>query len=394
MNARHLSLLAAATALLGAAPADQASAACSFTQTELPIGASGTPIAHVRIAERADGRPVLMVSDDVQNQETLWVYSCANRLCTSGQASQVVTSTNFFERSGIVVRNDGRPALVGSYRGGLRYFDCVDADCTSVNWVEIWPNATGIFSANPMVLQANGAPAFLYIDSTLGARPGHLIYHACDDDSCESGSEKTLAVPPDSTSQIFAPSLAIDANGHPAASYLVTHGASTSADYLIARCTDSACDAITHTTLAVPSSISNPTRTDLVIRGDGRPLALDSQGGHRALLDCNDVSCSSATDRMLPPEAPGDLLFGLDLTSDGRAAFGSFFPNWMNAWTCADANCASGTLDQVSTPATVLVEADHLRAADGSQFLAWIPWGSTLNFAACLADPIFADGFD
>ncbi|MBX3690370.1 hypothetical protein [Dokdonella sp.] len=391
MNRKILALMVTAITLAGAGATQSAVAACDFSQTDLQVGASGTPIGHARIVMRPNDRPLLMISDDVQNTEALWVYSCANRQCSSGQATPIEVSTNYFQRSGIIVRSTGRPALVGTYFGGLRYYDCGEEDCSQVNVTELIPTQSGILGETPMALQANGTAAFIYVDSYSGARPGQLIYHACADDACSGGAEKVLAIPPDSSSQISDLALAIDADGHPAATYLLSHGASNSTDHWIARCNDSACDNITHTMLAGTGALFSPSRTDLVIRSDRRPLALDSRNGlQRALLDCDDVSCSSATARPLP----GDDLFGLALTAGDLPVYGFFSPNWINAWTCTDAACGDGTLDQVGTPNATLREADFERGADGSLYVAYIGPDSSLTFAACLADSIFADGFD
>jgi len=124
MAARNLVMIAMAACLARPPAATAQFDACTLANNPLPIGSD--PIDHTRLALRQDGRPVLVYSNAVHNNSSLYFYDCANPACSAGHSVYLDASSNYFGASGIVVREDGRPAIVASYFGGVRFYDCAD----------------------------------------------------------------------------------------------------------------------------------------------------------------------------------------------------------------------------------------------------------------------------
>ncbi len=364
--------------------------ACRLISSPLPVGAD--PIDYARLALRQDRRPVLAYSNAVHNSASLYFYDCADLVCATGHFVYLDTSTNYFGASGIVVRKDGRPAIVAGYLGGVRFYDCRDADCQSVYFTDIRPMFSAIFSDMPVVLQPNGNPVFLYVDGFMSSRPLALIAHFCADVDCSAaGTEQVLAIPPD-MSGIGPLSLAIDSDGFLAVSYLTSEGASTLNAYYLARCSDASCSMVTNMQISVPVGSSTPTRTAVAIRSDQRPLALDSQASNIALLDCATRDCAMVTDRPLPAGAAG-LPLGLKLMPGDLPAFALFNPLTVGAFACADAACFDGVAVQTSSTATRILDADFAIDASSRPIIAYID-ADTGSLAVTGCDAIFSDGFD
>lgn len=365
-------------------------AACTLANNALTSGS--VPINHVRMTVRADGRPVLAYTNAVHNNASLYFYDCANAICSVGHALYLDTSTNYFGASGIVVRSDGRPAIVATNFGGLRFYDCADVDCDSFSTVDLRPTASAILSDTPVALQQNGYPVLLYIDGVITTRPLDLIVRFCADAGCvTAGSEQILASPP-AMSGIGPLSLAIGSDGTLAATYLTSEGASNLNTYNIARCSDTACTTITNTQISAPVGNSTPSLTAVAIRSDQRPLALDSQASNMALLDCTTSACTAVVDRLLPEEATG-LPLGLKVLPGDLPAFALFNPLMAGAFACADANCSTGSAVQTSTSATGIIDADFALDADSHPLIAYID-SDTNNLWLAGCDVIFASGFE
>jgi len=377
--------------LAAASTAHAQFAACNLMNH--PIATGSDPLDFARVAVRADGRPVLAYTTDVHNASSLYLYACANTSCAAGHAVYLDTSTNYFGAPGIALRADGRPFVIASYFGGIRLYDCADAVCSSYSTHDIRPTASAIFSDMPVALQANGAPVFLYLDGVLGARPGYLIVHFCDDAACDSaGSEHVLAMPPPQTPMFSELSLVLDDAMNPAAAYLSSVGGSNLNDYNIARCADAACTTVENTRLAEPVGDATPVRTALAMRADRRPLALDSQAHHRVLLDCTSNACSAWNDRALPTLG---MPLGLKLLSGDRPAYASFDSNTLSAIACNDTQCTANTSVAAPTPTLSILDGDFALDAGVRPALAYIDFDTrALAVAGCDGELLFVDGFD
>jgi hypothetical protein len=390
-NRLALSCAAALSLVSAAVHADFAS--CVLSNNPLVTGAD--PLNYVRFALRADGRPVLAYTSDVHNNSSLYLYDCANPSCSAGHVVYIDTTSNYFGAPGIVIRADGRPAIVASYFGGVRLYDCDDAHCSSYGVHVIFANSSGILNDLPTVLQTNGNPLFLYVDSSIGARPGQLIVHHCDDAVCDApGTEQVLALPPMNAGFAML-SLRPDADGKPVATYLTSVGASNLYDIDIATCSDAACSSVTTAQLSAPVLDSTPTRTALAVRSDKRPLALDNQRNNRTLLDCTSAACMTADDRPLPASAVGQPL-GLQLLSGDLPAFALFNAGTVAAFACSDGVCSSGTVHSASSATQAVLDGDFAVGADARPALAYIDFDArALAVAGCSnADLVFIDGFD
>jgi hypothetical protein len=364
---------------------------CTLANNVLAAGTD--PVDYVRLAMRDDGRPVLAYTTDVHNNSSLYLYDCANPACSAGHVVYLDTSSNYYGAPGILVRPDGRPLVIATWFGGIRLYDCADADCVGYSLHDIRANASAIFSDIPLVLQANGNPMLLYLDGVLGSRPGYLIVHFCGDATCDTGAtEQVLAMPPPATPMFSALSLARGGDQTLAAAYLSSVGASNLNTYNIARCADAACTSVTNTQVAAPVGDSTSVRTALAMRSDLRPLALDSQANNRVLLDCTTSACSAWNDRPLP--TTGQPL-GLKLLTGDVPAYALFDSPTVSAIACNDTGCSMGNGVVASTSTSNILDGDFALDANARPVVAYIDFDTrTLAVAGCKADVMFIDGFD
>jgi len=385
-------MLLAAGAALATAPAQAAFPACSLGNTVIPT--SGAAVGFVRMALRADGRPLLVYSTDQSNDTQLFVHDCANLACSSGSSQSFGYISGRFGDSGVAIRADNRPLVTTSYYGALRLYDCSDAGCLGATSTDIFAMASGIGGDLPLLLQASGNPLLLYTAPYNAAAPGALVAHFCDDVQCTgTGRDVVLATPP-AQAQFAAYSLAMDAQGNPVVAYLRSAGASNSYGNMISVCSGSpTCSSVTTTALSSPIGRFMPWHTALAIRSDGRPLVLDNRPDDPALLDCATPACTSATRRSLPPAAGQPL--GLALLAGDRPAFARYRDSVMSAWACDDAACTGGAEVAVTVSHSGLRDGDFKLDASQRPVIAWIDGGTrVLSLARCLSDALFADGFD
>lgn len=364
---------------------------CSLANNVLAAGSD--PVDYVRLAMRDDGRPVLAYTTDVHNNSSLYLYDCANPACSAGHVVYLDTSSNYYGAPGILVRPDGRPLIIATWFGGIRLYDCADADCAGYSMHDIRANASAIFSDIPFVLQANGNPVLLYLDGVLGARPGYLIVHFCGDATCDTGTmEQVLAMPPPATPMFSALSLARGSDQTLVAAYLSSVGGSNLNTYNIARCTDAACTSVIDTQVAAPVGDSTSVRTALAMRSDLRPLALDSQANNRVFLDCATSGCGAWNDRPLP--TIGQPL-GLKLLSGDVPAYALFGAPHVSAVACNDSGCSVGNGLIANTATSSILDGDFALDGNARPAIAYIDFDTrTLAVAGCKADVVFIDGFD
>jgi hypothetical protein len=367
---------------------------CTLVNSALTTGSD--PINYTRMALRQDGRPVLVYTNNVHNSSSIFFYDCANPTCSAGHWVYLDTSSNYYGASGIIMRSDGRPAMTSSWFGGVRFYNCADANCSVVTTSDIRINASAIFGDMPIALQSNGNPVFLYIDGgpMFSSRPNDLIVHFCADVDCiATGTEQILATPA-ALSGFSGLSLAVGSDGHVAATYLASEGASNLNTYNIARCSDLACTAVTNTLISAPVSNSSAYRTAVAIRSNQRPLALDSQSNNTALLDCTSSPCTSINNRLLPASAAGQPI-GLGLLPGDLAAFAVFSSGKVGAFACTDSVCSAGVLAQANSAATSILDADFAVDANTHPAITYIDADTGgLAVAGCNSNVVFIDGFD
>ena len=363
---------------------------CTLANSTLSVGSD--PVGFVRLAVRADGRPVLAYTTDVHNNSSLYLYDCANSNCSAGHVVYLDTSSNYYGAPGVRVRPDGRPLVIATYFGGIRLYDCADADCGSYSTHDIRANASAIFSDIPFALQASGNPVLLYLDSVLGPRPGYLIVHFCSDATCDAaGAEQILAMPPPATPMFSALSLARGSDQTLAAAYLSSVGGSNLNTYNIARCADIACTSVSNTQVAVPVDDSTPVRTALAMRSDQRPLALDSQANHRAWLDCTSSACNAWNDLPLP--TIGQPL-GLQLLPGNVPAYALFDSSTVSAVACNDIGCTVGNGVVAGTPTTSILDGDFALDQNARPAVAYIDFDTRALAVAGCTDVVFSNGFE
>jgi hypothetical protein len=394
MSTVRLTVVVIALIAVMAAPhANAAFPACTMHNNTLDTG--DEPIGHVRMALRPDGTPVLVYETEVHNSSTLHFYDCANRECSSGTSRLLDSSYNYYGDPGIVVRGDGRPVIAASHRGGLRLYDCSDAACTSATSTDIVAEGAGVLSDTPLLLQANGNPVLLYLDGSIGERPGWVISHFCADVSCVTGGREEALAAPATNSWFDAMSLAMSGQGMPVAAYYGTDGPSNSYGIFIGACSGNpACSSVTTTRIAAPVSRFPPLHPAVIVRSDQRPLVLDDVPAGPALLDCTTPQCTSATRRDLPASAAGQPL-GLALLPGDEPAFALFGNEVVGAFACADAACSNGTAVSIGYSQSAIRDGDFKLDTSHLPVIAYIDSDAkTLGLARCTSDVVFADGFD
>ncbi len=377
---------------LAAGNAQAAFPTCAMVNTEVATGSD--PIGFVRMALRADGRPLLVYSTDLSNATTLVAYDCADLACSSGTGQVLGSINSRFGDPGVAIRGDERPLITSSALGALRLYDCTSASCFSSTFSDLVPVASGIGGDLPLLLQGDGNPLLLYRAPVTSPNHGALVAHFCTDAQCTgSGREVILDTPP-SMSQFDAYSLTLDSQGNPVASYLLSDGASNRYGNVISVCSGSpACSTITTTQISGPVGRHMPWHTALVVRSDQRPLVLDNRTDDPALLDCATPACTSVQRRSLPA-AEGQPL-GLALLPGDRPAFARFSAAKVAAYACADSTCSNGSEVSIATAQTAIRDGDFKLDAGQRPVIAWIDLDTRrLSLTRCLADVLFTDGFD
>jgi hypothetical protein len=190
---------------------------------------------------------------------------------------------------------------------------------------------------------------------------------------------------------LSSPSLAIDADGKLAATYLQSVGASNSYTYNLARCTDAACTSITNNPVSALIGGTAPFRTVVAIRSNRLPIALDSQG--LVLMDCTTASCSALNHHALPIPAASQPI-GVRLLAGDVLAFALFNAGSAGAFACADATCASGTTVAATGSAQSIYDADIVLDATHRPLIAYVDFDTRKLSAAGCSDTFFADGFE
>lgn len=369
-------------------------AACTMQNRSLSDAGVG-PFNYTRVAVRgAGGRPLIVYTSDVNDNSSLYLYDCDDANCTAGHSIFIDKSTNYSGAPGIVIRGDGRPAVVATYLGGLKFYDCSDVECATVTSLMLRETHNSIFKNTPVVLQANGNPAVAYVDGLNTTRPGQLILRKCDDVGCATaGTEVVLATPPQASMFSFV-SLSIGSDGSFAAAYLTTGGPSNLNTYNIARCSDASCASIVTAQMSQPIGNTSPSWTALTIRSDERPLALDNQASNRALLSCTTSGCATTSNILLPATAIGTPI-GIGTLTGDIPAFALFGALSVGAYACADVGCTSGTAVQTTSATSTIRDADFVLDAAHGPAIAYIDAVTkALAIARCANDDVFVDGFD
>ena len=87
--------------MLFASAADAASLSCTLVNHAIDTGTDN--LDYVRLAARADGRPLIAYTTDVHNASTLNLFDCDDSTCASGHIVPLDVSSNYFGAPGITL---------------------------------------------------------------------------------------------------------------------------------------------------------------------------------------------------------------------------------------------------------------------------------------------------
>jgi hypothetical protein len=359
------------------------------------VAQPAAPIGFVRAAFRADGRPLLALTTQVDNASELHVSDCADPACAGGTSRLIDQSTSYFGTPGLVVRGNGRPALSAPWLGGLNFYDCGDAGCTFRQVRPIVPSANGLTGSTPMTLVGAGVPAIVYVASPFSGERQDVLAHVCLDAGCSSGQTRTVSDVPTGMSRIYIDLMVARRDGGDLHASWIQYPSSTAKTaWELLHCPGAICGPASPTLVSGPTATSIPLRIEMVVRPDGRPLLLDGQAGRRVLIDCADAACSTLQAHPLPVGTGGQV-GGLALTGAGRPGFFQFESGVLTFRVCADVTCASASSAAINLPTNGLATWDLVRGPDDRLLLAYVTADTRqARVATCIGPPLFSDDFE
>jgi hypothetical protein len=281
---------------------------------------------------------------------------------------------------------------------GYSVYDCGDEAC-ELRGVTAIPGAA-FSSLSAATILSTGNIAVLFEGTTGGPNSGDMMILACGaaPASCATGSASVLSdVNPGINEVFFDAEVAPGPGGAFAVATLrSTTGAAADAVYQIVSCTSATCPNPEPRVISGPTATSYPQTVAIVVRADGRPLALDAQPGRRVLIDCLDASCTESIAHPLPGSVAGTPV-GLAVDAEGLARFGIWAPGEAGFFICADPVCSDGQRVVTPTPTNSLRAGKLAADANGSLAMAYID-GADRTLRLVTLDrsmvPLFADSFE
>lgn len=376
------------TAALLAARCDTPACASRALQASI----NGIDVQHADVAVRADGRPLVAWTHDVANGDTLWLQRCADPACSQSDAVQLGINSNYSYRPVLLLRPDGRPAVVASSVGGIAMHNCSDVDCTSNAEVRITAPGSGTGETYDAVVRVDGRVAVASVDrSNSGGTRNDVLLHLCDDDACLAPSTRVLA---DLSTSASVGDLAITADSANRAQVSFTYfetGLGAVARYI--RCDDAACGTFTERMLAPGGAYG----IELAMRSDDRAVLLQTLFPLGHLNICDSPGCSTDTQRTIPSVTSGASSV-LRLHNNVPMQTGVQSSQvWIN--TCVDEQCNSPLLQQAADlPGTSLQRGGFAVDVQGRARIGAIDTQHRDVWLTVCAAPsvpeVFRDGFE
>jgi hypothetical protein len=194
-------------------------------------------------------------------------------------------------RSSLAIGLDGL-GLISYYdatNGDLKVAHCDDISCSSATYVT--PDSTGnVGSETSITIGVDGLGLISYYDHT----NGDLKAAHCNDITCSTATTATL----DSTGDIgYYTSIAIGVDGLG----LISYYDGTYGDLKAAHCNNTTCSTATTYTLDSTGDIGYSTSITIGVDGLGLISYYDKTNGDLKVAHCNNTTCSTATTYTLDP---------------------------------------------------------------------------------------------
>lgn len=222
-----------------------------------------------------------------------------------------------------------------------------------------------------MVLRADDRPLLAYHDDSLG----NVRLYDCADNTCSSGTARTLATSGDVGEGI---ALALRSDGRPVLAWI---NGSTDTAFFHA-CDDAAC--ATGVTTPLQAQVGED-EIDLALRGDDRAVVVfrSIETFTLDVYSCADLQCTSGTSTSTLPSPSGVAVAvrsdDRPLLAGGGNAGNAFSPRF---YDCADADCTSGATRGTTGAQYQGVSGITLRDNDRA-FLLSKPFGGSPVILSC-----------
>jgi hypothetical protein len=157
----------------------------SYTFSSSIFPKTGGYYGSVTGAERSDGVP-FMAMDGAGMGHRLEMFTCADEYCTSGTRRNLDTSGNTGDDPYVAILQDDRPVVSYHDRAAhsLKLYVCADVSCTSGTIRTLDQSGTTAVGTNSSILiRPDGTPGIAYTSSS-----GGLSFYSCNDADCTSGS--------------------------------------------------------------------------------------------------------------------------------------------------------------------------------------------------------------
>lgn len=291
----------------------------------------------------------------------------------------------------LALDGEGRPVI--SYQDltnrDLRILRCTTADCAGdqSNGITVADKTGLVGSYTSIALAAGDRPVVAYFDGT----DGNLKLMFCDEPDCDGGRE--FVIPdkeglPDIVGMYT--SLALDAVGHPVASYYDF----SNGDLKVLHCSNPSCSADQDHVISIPDQRGDVgLYTSLALDQNGNPVVSyhDATEGTLKLLHCDDPGCTgNEVGNIAVPD--GDQTgwstsLALDAVGNPVVAYVDFNTGRLKLLHCDDPGCRGDESANISTPLAPDAIAGHLSlklSADGNPILSYYDAnGGTLKLLHC-----------
>ncbi len=259
---------------------------CSSGNTTTNVDATGDLADQTAVVVPPDGRPIIAYQDTTNGD--LVATRCGNATCSSGNTRSIVNdlTANMGRYASMAFGNDGYPVI--SYYdvtgADLEFTKCGNLECSSGN-ITTTLDATTAGQHNSIVVPSDGLPVISYYKGA-----SDLYVYKCSNEMCTAG----VATAVDTTNDVGQySSIVIASDGYPAVSYY------DNTAHILKYLKCSRADCLTANTIKSFSEGANwvGLYTSIAIGSDGFPVIVyyDNSGYDLEFIKCPDNYCSATS---------------------------------------------------------------------------------------------------